>query len=245
MARFNDSDDPRRRLLIQALATGFLGTMLPSRVWAGPFGNVPNRLAPGRSIYSLSGTVRVNGSPATLDTRIGSADVVETGADGNIVFVVGQDSYLLRGGSKLVLTPDKSKQSFGQSLVGNMRLVAGRVLSVFAKRRHTIETPTVVIGVRGTGVYLEADPDETYLCTCYGMVDIRSVTDPGSRESIVATHHDKPRYIAAHGSEGRRIRPAPMKNHDDQELMLIEEIVGREPPFVFPADEYSGPRREY
>lgn len=245
MARFNDSDDPRRRQLLQALAGGLLAGALPDKVWAGPFGNVPNRLPPGRSIYSLSGTVRVNGSPATLDTRIGSTDVVETGSDGNIVFVVGQDSYLLRGGSKLVLTPDAGKQSFGQSLVGNMQLVVGRVLSVFAKRRHTIQTPTVVIGVRGTGVYLEADPDETYLCTCYGAVDIRSVTDPGSRESIVSTHHDKPRYIVARGDAGKRIRKAPVKNHDDQELMLIEEIVGREPPFVFPADDYGGPRREY
>lgn len=245
MARFNDSDDPRRRQLLQLLATGLLAGVPPVATLAGPFGNVPRQLQPGRSIFSLRGTVRVNGAAATADTRIGPADVVETGADGEIVFVVGKDSYLLRANSKLVLTPETTKQGLAESLVGHMRLVAGRVLSVFAKRRHTIETSTVVIGVRGTGVYLEADPDETYLCTCYGLVDIRSVNDPGSRERIAATHHDKPRYIAAAGGEGKRIRPAPMKNHTDQELMLIEEIVGRQPPFVFPADDYGGPRREY
>lgn len=36
-------------------------------------------------------------------------------------------------------------------MVDNLRLLAGQLLTVFAKRRHTIETPTGVIGVRGTG----------------------------------------------------------------------------------------------
>lgn len=247
MARFNDSDDPRRRLLLQALATGLLagGTVSRNTADAGLFGNRPAPLPPGRSIYKLEGQVLVNGAPATLETRISATDIVETGSNGSIIFVVGTDSILLRNNSKLVLTPEMARKTVVQSVVGNMRLLAGQLLSVFAKRRHTIETPTVVIGVRGTGVYLEADPDETYLCTCYGLVDIRSATDPNSRETIAATHHDKPRYIAAAGAKGKRIRPAPMINHTDQELMLIEEIVGRKPPFVFPSDDYSAPRREY
>ena len=29
------------------------------------------------------------------------------------------------------------------------------------------------------------------------------------------------------------------------ELGLIEALVGREPPFVFPKDSYSAPRRQY
>ena len=34
-------------------------------------------------------------------------------------------------------------------------------------------------------------------------------------------------------------------NHTDQELMLIETLVGRTPPFVFPMDIYNAPRRDY
>jgi hypothetical protein len=244
MARFNDSEDPRRRLLLQALATGLLAGV-STRLPAGPFGDVPRQLPPGRSIFSLAGTVRVNGAPATSETRIGPADVVETGADGQIVFVVGQDAFMLRNNSRLVLTPEMTGRSVADSIVGNMRLLAGRLLTVFARRRHQIETPTVVIGVRGTGVYLEADPEETYLCTCYGLVDIRATNDASSRETIESSHHDKPRYITARGSEGKRIRPASVKNHTDQELMLVEEIVGRTPPFVFPENDYGGPRRQY
>ena len=44
---------------------------------------------------------------------------------------------------------------------------------------------------------------------------------------------------------GRAIRPAPFINHTDQELMLIETLVGRTPPFVFPKSDYTGPRRNY
>jgi hypothetical protein len=34
-------------------------------------------------------------------------------------------------------------------------------------------------------------------------------------------------------------------NHTDQELALIETLVGRKTPFVFATDAYSGPRRGY
>ncbi len=247
MSRFNDSEDPRRRLLLQALATGLLAGVTPASnsANAGLFGDRPAPLPPGRSIYKLEGRVLVNGAPATLETQIGATDVIETGSDGSVIFVVGTDSMLMRSNSKLVLTPEMAKKTVTQSVVGSMRLLAGQLLSVFAKRRHTIETPTVVIGVRGTGVYLEVNPEETYLCTCYGIVDLTAASDKTSRETIAATHHDKPRYIAAKGGAGKRIRPAPMINHTDQELMLIEEIVGRTPPFVFPSDDYGAPRREY
>ena len=245
MSRFNDSDDPRRRLLLQALATGLLAAPTTPQALAGLFGDRPKQLPPGRSIYKLEGRVLVNGVKATLETQIGATDVVETGSDGSIVFVVGQDAMLMRNNSKLVLTPQTSKQTITQNVINNMRLLAGQLLTVFAKRRHTIETPTVVIGVRGTGVYLEANPEETYLCTCYGIVDLTATKDKTSRETIESKHHDTPRYIASAGATGKRIRSAPFKNHTDQELMLIEEIVGRTPPFVFPSSDYGAPRREY
>jgi hypothetical protein len=245
MARFNDSDDPRRRLLLQALAAGLLGGGSVRAALAGPFGNVPKELPPGRSIYTLKGDVRVNAKPATLDTRITTHDVIETGKDGEIIFVVGKDSFLLRSNSRLLLTPDLTqRRTTAQEIVGNIKLFAGKMLTAFAKRAHRIETPTVVVGIRGTGVYLETSPDESYLCTCYGLVDIRAAGDAASKETIEATHHDKPRYITK-GRGDKLIRPAPMINHTDQELMLVETLVGRTPPFVFPQDDYNAPRREY
>ena len=40
-------------------------------------------------------------------------------------------------------------------------------------------------------------------------------------------------------------RAAPFIDHTDQELMLIEALVGRSPPFVFPRSDYLRPRRPY
>jgi hypothetical protein len=58
-------------------------------------------------------------------------------------------------------------------------------------------------------------------------------------------HHDKPLYILANQPKGQNIRAAGFINHTDQELMLIEALVGRTPPFVFPKSDYTGPRRNY
>jgi len=74
---------------------------------------------------------------------------------------------------------------------------------------------------------------------------VQANSDPDSQETVAATHHDKPLYIVQGQSAGRNIRPAPFVNHTDQELQLVEAIVGREPPFVFPKADYSGPRRGY
>ena len=60
-----------------------------------------------------------------------------------------------------------------------------------------------------------------------------------------ATHHDRPVYVVKDGGAGNNIRNAGFINHTDQELALIETLVGRRTPFVFSNDVYTGPRRTY
>ena len=246
MNPFDKTEDPRRRLLIQALAAGALGSgFVPGRALADVFGKLPSRLPEGQAVYRVSGAVSVNGVQAHLRTRIGPNDTVETGKDGEIVFVVGTSSYMLGAGSRIVL----QGQQEGASIVTSaLRLLSGRVLAVFGKTPAGIrlDTITATIGVRGTGVYLEAEPDLTYFCTCYGEADVASAKDPASKDTVVSRQHDKPLYISADPkAKGRNIRRAPFKNHTDQELMLIETLVGRTPPFVFPGQDYDAPRRDY
>lgn len=109
----------------------------------------------------------------------------------------------------------------------------------------TVHTLTATIGIRGTGFYVEADPELTYFCTCYGETSVQSTVDPESKTSVVATHHDRPLYIAKSAERGQHIRNAPFVNHTDQELALIEALVGRSTPFVFSNDAYTAPRRNY
>ena len=44
-------------------------------------------------------------------------------------------------------------------------------------------------------------------------------------------HHDAPRFIYPAGRP-RIIERAPVINHKDEELILLESLVGRVPPFV-------------
>jgi hypothetical protein len=229
-----------RRILIRALALG----LLPAPALAqGLFGDRPKRLPRGRSIYRLSGKVTVNGQDATLETLIKTGDTVVTAKGAEIVFVVGQHSMILRGSSMLTLGPAvPAKESL---VVRSLRLVNGALLSVSSGTVMSLATPTANVGVRGTGFYVESEPERTYFCTCYGVTDIAAIDDAESRTTIEATHHDRPVYILRSGEAGRKIRNAPFINHTDEELTLIEALVGREPPFLFPKDSYGGPRREY
>lgn len=245
MSRFNDADDPRRRQLILALGAGAFGGGWSVDALADIFGSPPSKLPAGQSIYRLSGDVRVNEKPATLRTQITPSDTVVTGKNSEIVFVVGAHSYILRSDSRMTL---QGRQEGGSFITDTMRLLTGKLLAVMGRTPSGLrmQTTTATIGIRGTGVYLEADPEQTYFCTCYGVADVASVNDPSSRDTVVSKHHDKPMYILGDPkAEGKNIRRAPFINHTDQELMLVETLVGRTPPFVFPGQDYDAPRRDY
>lgn len=226
----SDPDESRRNFLIRALAAGMFVASPLAR--AGMLGKVPHELPAGKSIYSLRGEFSVNGLTANADTHIGPGDVLHTGSGSMAIFVVGKDAFLMRGSSEMHLSGDNL-------MVEGMRLVTGAVLSVFGKSRHHLATPTATIGIRGTGLYVEAQPDLAYVCTCYGTTEISNTAAPDKAETIVSKHHDAPRYVAADGS----IRPAPFVSHSDEELMLIETLVGRTPPFALFDDSYGGPKR--
>jgi len=234
-----DIDPARRELLIWALANGVLAASSAfgtGAALAQPLGNVPGPLPAGRSFYKVSGPVTVNGKAATTATAVGVNDVVETGKAAQAIFVVGSDAFILRDNSRLELKG-------GGVFANQLRLLTGALLSVFGKGARTVSGPTSTIGIRGTGLYLEAQPDLTYVCTCYGATDIAAADDPKISESVVSAHHDAPRYVLAKPDKGRRIVPAPFKNHTDLELTLIESLVGRNPPFSLFDEAYGSPRR--
>jgi hypothetical protein len=244
MSRHDEADDPRRRLLIKALAAGLFSTAFVDKeaLAASIFGKPPGKLPPGQSIYRMDGEVKVNGNAADMKTIIRPNDTIETGKKSEIVFVVGGNSMIVRENSQLKLEGKEEPASF---IIQGLRLLSGKLLSVSRSQATRIRTSTATIGIRGTGYYIEADPEQTYFCTCYGSTSAESSSDPSSKENVTAMHHDKPLYILANQPKGQNIRPAGFINHTDQELMLIETLVGREPPFVFAGDEYNTPRRDY
>lgn len=240
MYQLGTDHDPRRRLLVQLLAVATWSSIPVGRAVADVFGEMPARLHADRSIYRIEGKVTVNGAPATLKTRIAAGDTVETGKKSEAIFVKGASAFMLRESSRLTFVQESN------TVTNVLRLLTGKMLAVFGPDNpQQITTITASFGIRGTGVYAETDPEQTYFCTCYGVSDISANSDPESRKTVTSKHHDEPVYILAKAQVGKAIRKAPFINHTDQELMLIETLVGRTTPFVFPSGNYSGPRKDY
>ena len=240
--RDDPRDTARRTFLLRSLAAGWLvggsGWHLPTM--AAVLGEIPGKLPEGRSIFALSGEVWVNDRPATAETRIAADDRVRTGRNSHVVAVVGADAFILRADSELQMGAGRAARRL-------FRLTTGALLTVFGPRNDGVDlnAPTVTVGIRGTGVYAAVDPDKTYLCTCYGRVDLTATADPSATELIQSRHHDAARYIYAQPVAGRLIAPAPFIDHTDLELMTLEALVGREVPFALGDKDYQAPRRDY
>ena len=178
------------------------------------------RHALAQGVSRARGDVTINGQAAKQGMQVRPGDKIATGPGGQVVFAVDRDAMLVRENSSVELARDA------------LRVISGAVLSVFApKQPKQIRTPTSTIGIRGTAVYVEVEPQRTYVCTCYGEALLEPVADPRARETVRTTHHEQPRYIYAKGAP-KMVTPAPMVNHADAELAMLEALVGRKPPFT-------------
>ncbi len=183
-------------------------------------------------VYGVKGPVTINGQPMKRGQLVSNGDAIASGNGGEAVVIVERDAFLIRGNSQIEFLPPEDKAP-----AGVMRVVAGRILSVFTPSRgKALRTQTATIGIRGTGAYLEASPEVSYICICYGEAQLDAVADAAQSEVVRTTHHDSPRYVYATAATGPLITLAPMINHTDAELIYLEGLVGRKVPF-------SGPMR--
>jgi hypothetical protein len=188
-------------------------------------------LPPG--INQLEGTASINGRAAHVGTPVNLGDRIATGRGSQAVIVVGSDAFLLRANSVIEV-----KGSGG--VLSDLVVATGQVLSVFAKKPVAIRAASASIGIRGTGAYIEVDPDSVYFCLCYGEA---LVEGPGMAAArlVKTTHHEQPLLLSDDGGI-MRVEPGPFRNHTDAELVMLEALVGREPPFMkggtYPAKQY-------
>jgi hypothetical protein len=179
-----------------------------------------------KGVYRLRGDVRINGVPAKEGMDVKAGDIITTGPASEVLFVIGKDAVLIRANSNV-----EAQGASGALVLTGLRIVTGAVLSVFSPGQpKTIGTATANIGIRGTGIYIEAEPARTYACVCYGTADLVSVMDPAARETVTTKHHEQPRYIMGAGAP-QMLMGAPVINHTDAELVMLEGLVGRRPPF--------------
>ena len=221
------SDSARRARLKQLATLGMLGP-------AGAIGLIREALAKGdvpivNGVNSLTGSATVNGNPAKNGTPVKAGDKISTAMDGTVVLVVGKDGFLLRGGTTVTFQEGKTKRG----VVENVLVTTGKVLAVFSKRTEgslVIEVPHATVGIRGTGCYLEVHEGRSYFCLCYGEAAITGVGMP-QPTVIKTTHHESPVWLDDRGGI-MKVEKAGFVNHNDGELIMLEKLNGREPPFV-------------
>lgn len=210
----------RRRLLKLAAAA----SLLPGGVSA----LIRSALAAGvnpaqNGLQKLVGQVTVNERPARPGTLIKLGDTVATGPQSEAVYVIGQEAFLQRENSVV--------HFFSDAAEGFFRIATGKMLSVFGRGPKKIYVPTATIGIRGTGCYIEALPKKTYFCLCYGEALVTPTAAPQQEEVVRTAHHDHPIYIHGDPAMPTSMVGAEVINHSDAELTMLENLVGRWPPF--------------
>lgn len=175
-----------------------------------------------KGVYRVSGEARINGVPARAGMDVKAGDTVVTGPGSEIIFVVNRDAFLMRASSRFEV---------GGAAADVFRLITGALLSVYQPGvRKTLRAQNATIGIRGTAVYVESAADKTYVCTCYGEAELVPTDDPGAAEIVRTRHHEQPRYIMPKGAP-QMLMQAPVINHTDAELTMLESLVGRSVPF--------------
>ena len=217
----------RRTTLKQLAALGVLGP-------AGISGFISEALAKGDApaasgIHSLTGSATINGQDAKVGSAVKPGDKIATGKGSLAVVVVGKDAYLLRDNTHVVFEQSVAKPGVLEGVL----ISTGKLLSVFAKRTDGIvkvRAANATIGIRGTGCYLEVQDTRTYFCLCYGEA---AIDGAGMTQSkiVKTTHHESPVWLDDRGGV-MKVESAGFVNHNDNELIMLEKLCGREPPFV-------------
>lgn len=202
----------RRRLLTGMAALAAFGRMRPV-----------SAMAPGGgTLRQSSGDVLINGKSAQAGSAVASGDTVATGPNGQAVFTLGDDAFLLRSDGAVTVADGPAGRE--------INLDSGRLLSVFGPKVITLKTPLASVGIRGTAVYLESHPAQTNICVCYGRAVMIPKGAPGKAEEVQTRHHDAPRRIHPPG-RSPIMEPHMVVDHTDEELVMLEALLGRVPPF--------------
>ncbi|MBF0614358.1 MAG: hypothetical protein G8237_01205 [Magnetococcales bacterium] len=215
-----------------------------SVVWSAALWPAGCVLMPVRQgVQWIEGEAWLDGRILNAYDQILPGVTLSTGAHSRLVLVSGDDAFLLGAHTTLTFhsanlpesTPEPDHPASHAPPVEEpvvaaatgFTLQSGRVLSVFGSGARTLVIPTATIGVRGTGLFLQVAPEQDYLCLCYGTIEIRMQHAlPGKGSDLHATHHAS-RYLTPNGV----IHTAPMLNHTDEELFMLEALVNRRPPF--------------
>jgi hypothetical protein len=205
----------RRRFMQAALAVPILLT-LSGRAFANT------------NIHQLRGEVFINNRSASLSSRIAAGSKIVVSHGGELAFSIGNDAFLLKGGTAVELV--------GGSPLSGLRLLTGSMLASLESRSKPFRlvSSMAIVAVRGGAVYLSAEPHRLYTCSCYGETDLRIGRH---RQQISASSHTAHEIVKNPSGKtgdkmaGLALNDMDVIDHTDDELRMLESLVGRVPAF--------------
>ena len=177
------------------------------------------------NIVEMQGDALINGEPLRPQRMVQTGDSLETGPGSQLVFVIGNSSFMVRQNSRL--TVERGNSLFSVSV---LRMITGAVASVWGKgTSRQIITPTLTAGIRGTGVYTEVFPASnyrSYFCNCYGTVEMGA--GAGRDSTLSQSDYHQAFWGEVEPKEGRFLTPAKAINHTDEELEILARLVNQQ-----------------
>jgi hypothetical protein len=174
------------------------------------------------NVVELRGDALLNGQRLNPQQTIQTGDSVETGPDSQLVFVVGTSSYLVRQNTRFTV-----ERGATLNAVSVLRMLTGAVASVWGRgSTRQIVTPTLTAGIRGTGVYTEVFPQQSYrsyFCNCYGVVDMKA----GPDRTVSEAQYHQSFWGEVEAKNGRFLTPAKAINHTDEEMEYLAKLVNQ------------------
>lgn len=199
-----------RRVFVQAAAA-----------WLASGGYAAAMTQQRSNVVEAQGDLLVNGRKLQPEQAIQAGDMVETGPGSRLVFVVGESAFQARPNSRFAFEAGDSPH-----IVRTLRLLSGGIVSVWGTGApRQIAMPHLIAGIRGTGTYAEVFAEQerrSYLCNCYGMVEMRN----GVQQVLSQSDYHQAYWGEASPRNGLLLTPAPAINHQDEELEALAALLG-------------------
>ena len=149
------------------------------------------------------------------------------------IIVIGEDALLTDASFKGEVTLND------EGLIERLKIVSGQALAAFKPRndrQSELILPNATASIRGTGFYANVNHthDSDYLCCCYGRMVFENATT-GEAQELHNRYHTAV-MINDVGDFAKPPYDAPYGHYDD-ELIMLEGVVGRKPHWQLPDDK--------
>lgn len=184
-----------------------------------------NEGAGGGRIDLIAGMVTVDGKNAAINQRLTNNNVIRTGTKSSCDIVFGGRNIIRLGeNTELVFTykPSDLRLKLNTGEISSVLKDLAKALDL--RKSFMVETPTAVIGVRGTVFFVRSENlQNTYICACNGTIETDNIIF-SDKKQLQSNHHLAIR-ISREGETFSRI-VAPLLYHNDITMQAVADRIG-------------------